>query len=198
MQPEQYHTIDSICSAEFKDRGSRFIAIAIPVETIEDIQHQITLVKNQHPKAVHHCYAYRLGIDKNNWRANDDGEPSGSAGKPILGQIDSFGLTQLLIIVVRYFGGTLLGVSGLINAYKTSSKMVLEQAQIVHRTLLTHYYIQTSYKSQFAIIKWLKQKNILFKVQNNIDMVTMKISIPFNLAELFEAEAGDFTIIEKR
>src|SRR5215213_1687360 len=103
-----YYTIEKPVMAEYKDRGSRFLAYACPVQTVEEFKKNLKALKEEHPKAVHHCFAYRIGTDKNNFRTNDDGEPSGSAGKPILGQIDRINLTDVAVIVVRYFGGTLL------------------------------------------------------------------------------------------
>lgn len=117
----KYKTLDKPHTAEFKDRGSKFLAFSYPVFSQVDIKERLQQLKKEHPKANHHCYAWRLGTDGLQYRANDDGEPSGSAGRPILGQIDSVGLTNVLVVVVRYFGGTLLGVPGLINAYKTSA-----------------------------------------------------------------------------
>ena len=128
MTPDFYNTIEKPATAEFKDRGSKFLAYVYPVQLIEEFKIRLADLKKEHPKAVHHCFAYRLGTDKNNFRVSDDGEPSGTAGRPILGQIDSKELTNVVIIVVRYFGGTLLGVPGLINAYKTSASMVLQTA----------------------------------------------------------------------
>src|SRR5262245_36782634 len=125
-EKEFYFTIAQSSFAEFKDRGSRFLAYAYPIQSTEDFKNYLHQLKKEHPKAVHHCFAYRIGIDGNNFRSSDDGEPSGTAGKPILGQIDSKGLTNTAIVVVRYFGGTLLGVPGLINAYKTSSSFALQ------------------------------------------------------------------------
>src|SRR5688500_10700449 len=119
-------TIDKPSFAEFKDRGSKFLAFAYPIETVESFKTCLQQLKKEHPKAVHHCFAYRIGTDRNNFRVNDDGEPSGSAGRPILGQIDSKELTNVAVIVVRYFGGTLLGVPGLINAYKSATSMALQ------------------------------------------------------------------------
>src|ERR1043165_2969721 len=122
-----YKTIEKPSQAEFKDRGSRFIAYAFPIQTIDDFKKRLKELKEEHPKATHHCFAYRIGIDGDNFRSSDDGEPSGTAGKPILGQIDSKQATNMLIIVVRYFGGTQLGVPGLINAYKTAASLALER-----------------------------------------------------------------------
>ena len=120
IEPETFKTIAQPAFAEFKDRGSKFIAFVFPITTAGDFKKQLQLLKKEHPKAVHHCFAYRIGTDGNNFRSTDDGEPSGTAGKPILGQIDNKGLTNIAVVVVRYWGGTLLGVPGLINAYKTA------------------------------------------------------------------------------
>ena len=136
---DYYNTIEQSSTAEFKDRGSRFIAYTFPIETVADFKEHLAVVKKEHPKATHHCFAYRLGIGGNNFRVSDDGEPSGSAGKPILGQIDSKGATNVLIIVVRYFGGTLLGVPGLINAYKTAASLALQVTPVVPRPILINY-----------------------------------------------------------
>src|ERR1700749_2950277 len=113
-----YLTIDKPGTAEYKDRGSKFIAYAYPIESADDFKIHLQKLKKEHPKAEHHCFAYRIGTDGNTYRVNDDGEPSGSAGKPILGQLDSKEVTNVAVIVVRYFGGALLGVPGLINSYK--------------------------------------------------------------------------------
>lgn len=130
-----YRTLELPIQAEFKDKGSRFLAFAYPVQTVEQVKKHVDDLRQEHHKARHWCYAYRFGVDGNQFRANDDGEPSGSAGRPILGQIDSFELTDVLVVVVRYFGGTLLGVPGLIHAYKTSTQMALENAQIIERNI---------------------------------------------------------------
>ncbi len=130
-----YHTIDQNSLAEFKDRSSRFLAYAYPIQSTDDFKNYLQQLKKEHPKAVHHCFAYRLGLDGNNFRISDDGEPSGTAGKPILGQIESKGLTNVLVIVVRYFGGTLLGVPGLINAYKTATAMALQLTPIIRKAV---------------------------------------------------------------
>src|SRR3954466_15552915 len=122
----KYTTIAEPGTGDFRDRGSKFLAYAYPVFTPQDIKDRLNALKKEHPKATHHCYAWRLGTDGTQYRANDDGEPSGSAGKPILGQIDSTELTNVLVVVVRYFGGSLLGVPGLINAYKTATAQSLE------------------------------------------------------------------------
>ena len=140
-----YRTLKSPIQAEIKDKGSRFLAFAYPVQTAEQVRKHVDDLRQEHHKARHWCYAYRLGVDGNQFRANDDGEPSGSAGRPILGQIDSFELTDVLVVVVRYFGGTLLGVPGLIHAYKTSTQMALENAQIIEKNIEKTVRIRCEY-----------------------------------------------------
>jgi len=133
IDPEFYYTIERTTTAEFKDRGSKFIAFTFPLQTVDDFKKSLELIKKEHPKATHHCFAYRIGLDNNTYRVSDDGEPSGTAGKPILGQIDSKKLTNILVVVVRYFGGTLLGVPGLINAYKSAASLALQVTPVVQK-----------------------------------------------------------------
>jgi uncharacterized YigZ family protein len=140
-----YNTIEKPSSAEFKDRGSRFLAYAFPIRSADDFKKRLKSLKEEHPKAAHHCFAYRIGTDGNNFRAGDDGEPSGSAGKPIVGQLDSKALTNTAVAVVRYFGGTLLGVPGLINAYKTATSLALQLTPIIQKPVLVNYELQFDY-----------------------------------------------------
>ena len=126
MNSEIYYTIEKTGTAEFRDRGSRFIAFVCPVRSVEEFKSQLSEIKKEHPKATHHCFAYRLGLDGHNFRVSDDGEPAGSAGRPILGQIDSKELVNVLVVVVRYFGGTLLGMPGLIHAYRSVTALALQ------------------------------------------------------------------------
>ncbi|MEZ4987793.1 MAG: YigZ family protein [Saprospiraceae bacterium] len=143
--PDYYRTIAAPATGEFKDRGSKFIAYAFPVSAAEEVAECLLQVKKEHPKARHHCYAYRLGLDQYNYRANDDGEPSGTAGRPILGQIDSHGVTNTLVVVVRYFGGTLLGASGLIQAYKLSAADALSQTETLEKPVEKHFTLCFDY-----------------------------------------------------
>ena len=152
-----YKTIEAEGTAEFKDRGSKFLAFVFPVKHEEDVKQKLKQVKALHPKAVHHCYAYRLGVDGNRYRANDDGEPSGSADKPILGQIDSAGVTNVLAIVTRYFGGTLLGVPGLINAYKTATIEALKTVDKIERWIEKEIQIEFDYPVMGEVLYQLKQ-----------------------------------------
>lgn len=155
----EYRTIDRRAQAVFTDRGSRFIAHAIPAETPEAFRTQLSAIKKEHPKAVHHCFAYRMGATGDLFRCSDDGEPSGSAGRPILGQIDSRELTNTAVIVVRYFGGTLLGIPGLINAYKTSTSLVLQLVLVVRRDVVRRYGLQFDYTALDEVLGILKIYN---------------------------------------
>lgn len=166
MSDDFYFTIEKPSSAEFKDRGSKFIAYAFPIETAGDFKQQLQLLKKEHPKAVHHCFAYRIGADGKNlpagrqvFRSSDDGEPAGTAGKPILGQIDSRGICNAAIIVVRYWGGTLLGVPGLINAYKTAASLALQVTPTVQKQVELIYSIEFDYTRMNEVMIIIKQYN---------------------------------------
>jgi len=154
-----YYTIEKSSVEEFKDRGSKFIAYACPIETTEDFKKLLQNLKKEHPKAVHHCFAYRIGTDGNNFRVSDDGEPSGTAGRPILGQIDSKEVTNTAVIVVRYFGGTLLGVPGLINAYKTATTLALQVVPVIQKQIEIKYSIQFDYTQMNDVMMVMKQYN---------------------------------------
>ncbi len=154
-----YYTIEKPSVEEFKDRGSKFIAYAYPIETTDDFKKLLQNLKKEHPKAVHHCFAYRIGTDGNNFRVSDDGEPSGTAGRPILGQIDSKEITNTAIIVVRYFGGTLLGVPGLINAYKTAAALALQVVPIIQKQVEVNFDIQFDYTQMNEVMMVMKQYN---------------------------------------
>ena len=144
----------------FKDNGSRFIAFAYPVETEARIKEIVASLKKEYHDARHHCYAYRLGYKADVFRANDDGEPSGSAGRPILGQIDSRGLSDVLVVVVRYFGGIKLGIPGLIRAYKTSAEDALSQAEAVEKVAAVNYRVEFGYMAMNSVMKVLKDMKI--------------------------------------
>lgn len=175
---EYYQTIDRQGFAEFKDRGSRFLAHAFPMSTPDDFKQQLQLLKKEHPKAVHHCFAYRLGLEGNQFRVSDDGEPSGSAGKPILGQIDSKELTNIGVIVVRYFGGTLLGVPGLINAYKSSASMALQMIPVIQKSIEIIYDVNFDYTTMNEVMMVVKQFNCSVIHQEMQLFCLLKIGIP--------------------
>ena len=146
--------------AIFKDKGSKFIGYAYPINSEKEVATIISKLKENHHKARHWCYAWRLGVEKVTFRANDDGEPNNSAGQPIYGQILSFNLTDVLIVVVRYFGGTKLGVGGLINAYKTAANLTLKDAKIICKTIDVHFKIQFDYVNMNKVMRLIKEKNI--------------------------------------
>lgn len=152
--------------AEFKERGSKFIAFAYPIETVEDFKKLLQNLKKEHPKAVHHCFAYRIGTDGNNFRVSDDGEPSGTAGRPILGQIDSKAITNTAVIVVRYFGGTLLGVPGLINAYKTATTLALQVVPVIQKQIEEKYVLHFDYTQMNEVMMVMKQYNCTIITQD--------------------------------
>jgi uncharacterized YigZ family protein len=154
-----YYTIEVEAVTEFKDRGSKFLAYTFPVNSIEQFKKKLQQLKYLHPKANHHCFAYRIGAEGTTFRVSDDGEPSGSAGRPILGQIDSKQLTNMAVIVVRYFGGTLLGVPGLINAYKTSTALVLQTIPIIQKQIEVVYTVEFDYTRMNEVMMILKQYN---------------------------------------
>jgi uncharacterized YigZ family protein len=152
-----YQTIENSTTAEFTDRGSKFIGMAFPVASVQECKAALAEVKKLHPKASHHCFAYRIGNDAMVYRVTDAGEPSGTAGRPILGQIDSKGLTNVMVVVIRYFGGTLLGVSGLINAYKSAASMALQLTPIVKKPIETIYELQFDYTISNDVMRVLKK-----------------------------------------
>ena len=175
-----YFTIEKPSVAEFKDRGSKFIAYAYPISTADDFKQYLQALKKEHSKAVHYCFAYRIGTDGNNFRVSDDGEPSGSAGKPILGQIDSKEMINVAVIVVRYFGGTLLGVPGLINAYKTATSLALQVIPIVQKQIEITYQLQFDYTQMNDVMMVLKQFNCSVISQELQLFCIMKAGIPLN------------------
>jgi uncharacterized YigZ family protein len=178
-----YTTIEKAGTAEFRDRGSRFIGYAFPVSSVEQFKKELEQIKKEHPKATHHCFAYRIGLDGNNFRVNDDGEPSGSAGKPILGQIDSKELVNVGVVVVRYFGGTMLGVPGLINAYKTTATVVLQTLPFVQKAIERSYQLQFDYTMINEVMMIIKQCNCSVLQQEVQLFCLYKIGVPLNREE---------------
>ena len=165
MIRDAYKSIASRAGGLFKDNGSRFIAWAYPVETEEEVKEIVAGLRKEYHDARHHCYAYRLGWLGDRFRANDDGEPSGSAGRPILGQIDAAGLSDVLVVVVRYFGGIKLGIPGLIRAYKTSTADALSQAQVVEKVAGKTFRLRFGYLAMNPVMKVLKDMDIPAKDQ---------------------------------
>jgi len=158
MFSDTYKTIESEAQGLFRDRGSRFIAIAIPVTSQEEIKTRLGELRKEYHDARHHCYAWVLSPDRQSWRVNDDGEPSGTAGRPILSQINARELTNILIVVIRYFGGTLLGVSGLINAYRSAASDALDNAMVIERHLVERWLLCFPYSAMNDVMKVLKDE----------------------------------------
>jgi uncharacterized YigZ family protein len=191
-----YYTISSISRAEYKDRGSRFLAFAYPINSVYEFKEKLAALKKEHPKAVHHCFAYRLGTTKNIFRASDDGEPAGSAGRPILGQIDSKQLSNVLVVVVRYFGGTLLGVPGLINAYKTVTALALEQSPVIEKPVLIHYQLEFDYTMMNEVMRTVKQLDCVITMQDLQLFCRLEIGVPLKNREELLRVVKDYPSIE--
>lgn len=175
---DKYTTISAAGTGDFRDRGSKFLAFAYPVNNQQEIKEKLQALKKEHPKANHHCVAWRLGTDGMQYRASDDGEPAGSAGKPMLGQIDSMGLTNVLVVIVRYFGGTLLGVPGLINAYKTATAMALEPLPKIEKWIEVNYEITFDYPTMGEVLYLLKQSESTIHKQELQLFCTIEAGIP--------------------
>ena len=159
MISDSFNTIEKESQGYFKDKGSKFYSYAFPLQNEEKVKEIIVGLKKKHHGARHYCYAWRLGTENIRYRANDDGEPSSTAGKPILGQLQSFNVTNILVVVVRYFGGTLLGVSGLINAYKNAANDVVNNAKILNKLIEKKYKISFTYNELNDVMHLLKQNN---------------------------------------
>ncbi|MCB0472229.1 MAG: YigZ family protein [Flavobacteriaceae bacterium] len=168
----------------FKDRSSKFLGYAFPVTNEEAIKQHLDALKTVHHRARHWCYAWRLGTDTVQYRVNDDGEPTNSAGQPIYGQILSKELTNVLVVVVRYFGGTKLGIGGLVNAYRTTSEMALEAAQIIEKTIDVHFKIAFDYKDMNTVMRILKEQGLNIKDQKLEMRCELLVSVRKNNAEM--------------
>jgi uncharacterized YigZ family protein len=158
---DTYRSLERTAEGIFRDRNSRFLAFGFPVSTPEEISHILEGIRKKYHDARHRCYAYRLGMAKDIYRMNDDGEPSGTAGKPIFGQLLSHDLTDTLAVVVRYFGGTLLGTGGLINAYRSATENMLSHATIIDKFVEDHYQIRFPYERLNVVMKILKDENVV-------------------------------------
>lgn len=174
---DTYASIAGRSDGLFKDNGSRFIAHAYPVESEEEVKEIVGSLKKEYHDARHHCFAYRIGLDGSRWRANDDGEPSGSAGRPILGQIDAAGLSDILVVVIRYFGGIKLGIPGLIRAYKTSTSDALAQATVVEKVAGKDYRLSFPYLSMNAVMKVVKDMSLPQKDQYFAERCSMLLRV---------------------
>ncbi len=194
LEKDTYNTIVK-ASPEvlFKDKNSKFFGYAFPITTEDDVKFHLEALKKQHHQARHWCYAYQLGTSEKNYkfRANDDGEPNNSAGMPIYGQIQSFDVTNILIVVVRYFGGVKLGVSGLINAYKTGAQLALEASKIVLKTINIEYLITFDYKNMNKVMRIIKEKQI------NIINQTLELRCELLISVRLKEAASIFEIFDR-
>ena len=175
---DYYYTIETSAVAEYKDRGSKFLAYSFPLKNVKDFKTLLQEIKKEHPKADHFCFAYKIGFDGNIFRSSDDGEPSGTAGKSIMGQIESKNLTGTVVIVVRYFGGSLLGVPGLINAYKTAASLVLQCTPTVQKAVEINYELQFNYTEMNDVMRIIKQYNCTVHKNEMQLFCVMQIGIP--------------------
>ena len=193
MEPlnDTYKSISDPSEGLYKDLGSRFIALAYPVETEEEIKAIVSSVKKEYHDARHHCYAYSLGLDGAVFRSNDDGEPSGSAGRPILGQIDSAGLSDILVVVVRYFGGIKLGIPGLIRAYKSATADALEAANKVEKVAGESWRVEFDYLTMNSVMKVIKDLSLPVRDQQYSDRCSAVVRVRLSLKETFSKRMFD-------
>ncbi len=176
-EEDSYLTLAESAEALYKEKGSKFLAYAYPVSSEEQIRECLDALRKRYYDATHHCYAWRLGADGQNYRVNDDGEPSSTAGRPILGQLLSYGVTDVLVVVVRYFGGTKLGVSGLIAAYKESASAVLSAARIIERTVDVQFEVEFGYLVMNDVMRVVKEMRLDVLEQRFDNLCTMRLSI---------------------
>lgn len=193
---DHYRAPGKRSEGEYKEKGSKFIAYLFPVRTEEDVEKAMIVVREEHPSARHHCYAYRLGPDTNAYRMNDDGEPSGSAGKPIYGQLLSFEVHECLIAVVRYFGGVKLGVGGLIATYKEAARLALEATSIKDRWLSETLDVSYTYENTSDVQRWLHHKELELEDPKFDAMCSGRLRVPRSLTEGIKAEIDGLTFME--
>ncbi len=188
---DRYNSIAEVSEGLFRDNGSRFLAFAYPVGTEAQIKEIVSSLKKEYHDARHHCYAYRLGYKGDVFRANDDGEPSGSAGRQILGQIDSRGLSDVLVVVVRYFGGIKLGIPGLIRAYRTSADDALSRAVVIEKTATVDFRLEFGYMSMNAVMKVLKDMKMEARDQQFDTSCSLTVAVRLSAEEDFLSRAAD-------
>jgi len=194
---DAYRSIAARSEGLFKDNGSRFIALAFPVETEDQVREIVASLRKEYHDARHHCYAYRLGYRGDRFRANDDGEPSGSAGRPILGQIDSMGLSDVLVVVVRYFGGIKLGIPGLIRAYRTSTADALGRAEIVEKVAGKRFRLTFDYLSMNGVMKVLKDLGLSPAGQDFGLQCSLEVRVRLALEEDFRSRLSGIAVLEE-
>jgi len=183
-----YKTINTYSAGIYKEKGSKFLSFAIPVSNVDEIKEIVKTYRKEYYDARHVCYAYMIGVEHTNWRSNDDGEPSGTAGRPILGQINSRELTNILVIVVRYFGGILLGTGGLVIAYKEAASDALNQAEIIEKTVEETLTINFDYVLMNDVMRVIKDLNAIIDSQNYDNDCIMNLSIKKQDYELLKSK----------
>jgi len=187
---DQYKTIAAASEGYYKAKGSKFTGFAFPVFSEEEFKEHLARIKKEHPNSGHYCYGFRIGADNKLYRYSDDGEPSSTAGKPIFGQIQSYELSNIMIVVTRYFGGTKLGVGGLITAYRAAAKEALENATIINRTVDNVYEIQFGYHIMSEVMNFIKKQKLEVISQTLEETGTIQFRIrqseAENIMELFE------------
>lgn len=188
---DTYRSVAALSEGLYKDKGSRFLAFAFPVTTEQEVKVRVDALKKEYHDARHHCYAYRIGRNGELWRANDDGEPSGTAGRQILGQIDSAGLSDVLVVVVRYFGGILLGVPGLIKAYKSAAADALASAEKVEKTASCRLWLEFDYALMPRVMKLVKELSLSQSSQSFGQTCSMAVDVRLSVLERFKSAAGD-------
>lgn len=174
---DEFKTLAAVSEGHYKEKGSRFIALAMPVSTLDEVKTQLERIRKEYYDARHHCYAYRIGEEPGEVRYNDDGEPSGTAGKPIFGQILSYDLTNILIVVVRYFGGVKLGTGGLIQAYKTAARDALENGNIISKMWTTYLKISFEYQKMNNAMRVIKDENLKIISQEATEKCVIMLEI---------------------
>lgn len=194
---DQYKSIAAPADGLFKDNGSRFIALAYPVESEAAVKDILSALRKEYHDARHHCFAYRIGYRGDVWRASDDGEPSGSAGRPILGQIDSLGLSDVLVVVVRYFGGIKLGIPGLIRAYRTSTADALSQAAVVEKVAGRDLRLHFGYASMNAVMKVIKEMELPQRDQDFGEDCALTVRVRLSALENFQEKMSGVANLEE-
>ncbi len=195
MFDDTYHTLAAPAEGLYKEKGSKFLAFAFPVRTTEEVKGHLERLRKEYYDARHHCYAYILGATKEAWRANDDGEPSGTGGRPIYGQLLSADLTDTLIVVVRYFGGILLGASGLANAYKTAARDAIDHATIVERTIDIRYRLRFGYTTINDVMRIAKDFGLKANIEYTDTDCMMTLCVrQSESVRLYDAIAGLRTV----
>jgi uncharacterized YigZ family protein len=196
MQEDQYLSIAAESQGLYKEKGSRFIALAIPLESVDDVKPLLDRIKKEYHDARHHCYAYKVGKNQPDYRFNDDGEPSGTAGKPIFGQIESFGMTNILIVVVRYFGGIKLGTGGLIQAYRAASRDALDNAKVITKTIMIGFSLHFPYLILNDVMRIVKEEGLKITEQDFSEEGKMNLMVRKGRFEAVRARFSELRGIE--